>query len=236
MAALPYHYETGQRRKPPGPGGKARGKGRAGSHLKVLRGQPAAPAETVPTREELLEGLSRHPAAGQPARPTRQPAQPARPPARRSPATDLIYAPPPARLPSPMPPPRFDWVGLDELDDSPQMAPSRPAPAPPLRRAASTGKRGLRRYLPGIATLAVVAGVWLGAGSLVALRPAPAAGQAAAGASLVAGRSYVARPGDTLWGIASRLDPTADPRPIVAELAGQLDGKVLQPGDRLVLP
>jgi nucleoid-associated protein YgaU len=139
-----------------------------------------------------------------------------------------------------MPPPRFDRVGLDELVGPAQVAAGTPcagaALVPAVRRAASTGTRGLRRFLPGIATLAVVAGVWFGAGSLVGLRPAPATGGAVAGASLMAGQSYVARPGDTLWSIALRFDPAGDPRPIVAKLAAELRGNVLQPGDRLVLP
>jgi nucleoid-associated protein YgaU len=133
-----------------------------------------------------------------------------------------------------MRPPQFDWVGLDEFDLPPQAAtcaaPARAALVPPVRRAASTGTRGLRRLLPGIATLAVVVGVWFGAGSLVGLRPAPAAGQAVAGTSLVAGESYVAQPGDTLWSIALRFGP------IAAQLAAELHGSALQPGDRLVLP
>ncbi len=44
--------------------------------------------------------------------------------------------------------------------------------------------------------------------------------------------------GDTLWSIAERVAPTADPRDVVAglELANHLSSATLQPGQRLVLP
>jgi Tfp pilus assembly protein FimV len=50
------------------------------------------------------------------------------------------------------------------------------------------------------------------------------------------GRVYVARPGDTLWGIATRLDPTGDPRPLVDQMEAELHGGQLQAGQRLILP
>ncbi len=48
--------------------------------------------------------------------------------------------------------------------------------------------------------------------------------------------SYVVRPGDTLWSIAARLDPTGDPRPVVAKLEAQVGGDTVVPGEQLVLP
>ena len=50
------------------------------------------------------------------------------------------------------------------------------------------------------------------------------------------GYLYVARPGDTLWSIASQIQPGGDPRPLVAELEQQLHGAELAVGDRLTLP
>jgi LysM repeat protein len=47
---------------------------------------------------------------------------------------------------------------------------------------------------------------------------------------------YVVGAGDTLWSIAQRLDPTGDPRPVVAALAAQVGGDVVIPGERLLLP
>lgn len=50
------------------------------------------------------------------------------------------------------------------------------------------------------------------------------------------GSTYVVQPGDTLWSIAERLDPTGDPRPIVDRLARAHGGTVLHVGERLPLP
>jgi len=50
------------------------------------------------------------------------------------------------------------------------------------------------------------------------------------------GYLYVARPGDTLWSIASELQPGGDPRPLVASFERQLHGAELVPGDELKLP
>ena len=47
---------------------------------------------------------------------------------------------------------------------------------------------------------------------------------------------YTVQPGDSLWSIAERLDPTADPRPLVARLASQTGSESVKPGERIVLP
>jgi nucleoid-associated protein YgaU len=48
---------------------------------------------------------------------------------------------------------------------------------------------------------------------------------------------YVVEPGDTLWGIARRLDPDGDPRPVVDRLARFNDlGPALQAGQSLRIP
>jgi hypothetical protein len=47
---------------------------------------------------------------------------------------------------------------------------------------------------------------------------------------------YVARPGDTVWGIALRFAGGDDPRPLAYELEAQIGGGVLQPGDQLTVP
>lgn len=46
----------------------------------------------------------------------------------------------------------------------------------------------------------------------------------------------VVKPGDTLWSIATWLDPGADPRRLVAELRELAGSAVLRPGQRLVIP
>ena len=47
---------------------------------------------------------------------------------------------------------------------------------------------------------------------------------------------YTVQPGDTLWTIAERADPSADPRPLVAQLAQQTGSDAVYPGERIALP
>lgn len=53
---------------------------------------------------------------------------------------------------------------------------------------------------------------------------------------LRAGTQYVVQPGDTLWSIATRLDPTGDPRPVVARLATETGSEAVVAGERIRLP
>jgi Tfp pilus assembly protein FimV len=52
----------------------------------------------------------------------------------------------------------------------------------------------------------------------------------------VAAHVYVVQPGDTLWSIAARVRPGADPRPLVQALTSDLGGASLRPGEALQLP
>ena len=72
---------------------------------------------------------------------------------------------------------------------------------------------------------------WSGTGGSLATP-----GSAQAGEKVAAHTSYVVQPGDTLWSIAVRLDPSGDPRPVVDELAAQVGGPNVVPGEQLVLP
>ena len=51
-------------------------------------------------------------------------------------------------------------------------------------------------------------------------------------------RTYVIRPGDTLWSIARRTSPSTDPRLVVGAIrdANDLDPAALVPGQPLVIP
>jgi hypothetical protein len=103
------------------------------------------------------------------------------------------------------------------------------------RTSVASELRGLRRLLPGVATLAVLAGVWAGAGMLATLHRPPLV-VLSGSVKTPAGYVYVVRPGDTLWSIAARLQPGGDPRVLVAQLETQVRGTTLVPGSRLVLP
>jgi LysM repeat protein len=61
----------------------------------------------------------------------------------------------------------------------------------------------------------------------------------AGGSEPAASRTYVVRPGDTVWSIIrSRSDPRADPRPLVDQMikVNHLDGALIWPGQELELP
>ncbi len=51
----------------------------------------------------------------------------------------------------------------------------------------------------------------------------------------VVARVWVVRPGDTLWGIVEATGVKGDPRPMVDRLVAQLQGRPLQPGQRLAV-
>jgi hypothetical protein len=76
-------------------------------------------------------------------------------------------------------------------------------------------------------------------GLLVALALPWGGGQSrfsASGATLAHHAVYVVQPGDSLWSIAQRLDPSGDPRPIVDQLTGQTGSSTVVPGEHLLLP
>ncbi len=134
----------------------------------------------------------------------------------------------------------------------PRVAPSRPfprsepdrrcGPERPTRAGCVTDGRTTRpsvavrrrRFLLGTVAaglLVALALLWSGTGGSLATP-----GSALAGESVAHGASYVVRPGDTLWSIAVRLDPSGDPRPVVAKLEAEVGGDTVVPGEQLVLP
>jgi hypothetical protein len=82
-----------------------------------------------------------------------------------------------------------------------------------------------------VAMLVLLALPWGGTGGRSLATP----GAARAG-SLIPGTVYTVRPGDTLWGIAERIDGGSDMGPLVAQLESQIGGDALQPGEQLRLP
>lgn len=53
-----------------------------------------------------------------------------------------------------------------------------------------------------------------------------------------AARTYVVRPGDTVWSIATRFEPSTDPRVVVDAItsANGVDPGALVPGQQLAIP
>jgi hypothetical protein len=50
------------------------------------------------------------------------------------------------------------------------------------------------------------------------------------------GYVYTVHPGDSVWSIATELDPSGDPRPIVAKIDAELGGTSIVPGEHIILP
>ena len=95
-------------------------------------------------------------------------------------------------------------------------------------RAEVAGRTFLwRRVLLASALLAAAALAWEGTSRLL-----PAGAQPAHAAPL----TYVARPGDTIWGIAERYARGGDPWPLVDRLEDEIGGATLQPGQVLTVP
>jgi nucleoid-associated protein YgaU len=91
-----------------------------------------------------------------------------------------------------------------------------------------------RRRLAAVVALAAMA-VMLFLGAQAAFGASRSTSSAAAGARATM-HLYVVQPGDTLWGIAQRYAPGRDPRPLVAELASEIGGTAIQPGQHLRIP
>lgn len=83
--------------------------------------------------------------------------------------------------------------------------------------------------------VALVLSLAIGNGALASLAPAPA-GAPAATSSASTPTTVRVRPGDTLWSIAHRLQPTGDVRPLVDRLLAANGSAPLQPGQRVVVP
>jgi hypothetical protein len=106
--------------------------------------------------------------------------------------------------------------------------------APPVRRRRS---RAVYRRRRALALLVLVGGLvlgtlGLGGGPLTASEPAARPVLVAASN----GGTYVVQPGDTLWALARRMQPTGDIRPLVHELSQARRGVPLRAGERITLP
>ena len=125
----------------------------------------------------------------------------------------------------------------------------RPAPRPALRLVSAHDGRpvgapvelGLTPAHLALAVAGIVVAMLLalaiGNGALAGLAPGPSAPASAAstGASSSATQVTV-RPGDTLWDIARRAQPTGDVRPLVDRLVAAYGSSPLQPGQAVAIP
>lgn len=65
--------------------------------------------------------------------------------------------------------------------------------------------------------------------------PLTVAGRSAQ-AQLITRSETIVQPGDTLWSIARRVQPTGDVRPLVSQLIDQYGGHALQVGETIEIP
>ena len=121
---------------------------------------------------------------------------------------------------------RGRWGAGSHPGDVPMSsAPVRPTTG---RRPSAAVRR--RRALLAVTALALIALVFpLGGVD----GPSHATGSTLAGN---APTDYTVRPGDSLWSIAVRMDPSADPRPTVARLAAEIGTYQVAPGEQIALP
>ncbi len=115
--------------------------------------------------------------------------------------------------------------------------PAVPVTLVPIRFTAAGQKRSVSPAVRRRRTLVAFTGLLLiGLG----LPLGGAGGNSHAAGSALAGNGrpaeYTVQPGDSLWSIAERVDPTADPRPLVARLASQTGSESVVPGERISLP
>jgi nucleoid-associated protein YgaU len=97
-----------------------------------------------------------------------------------------------------------------------------------MRAVARTRVRRRRTIV--LLSVAVIGAAWAGPIARAVVGPATV--------EPVSRTSYVVRPGDSVWGIAERVSPGTDPRPLVDAIVqtNHLDATALTPGQTLVIP
>ncbi len=115
-----------------------------------------------------------------------------------------------------------------------------PAVVPPVyvRRHPVTPRRVYvrRRVVAAAVALLLVAGALVGLGRVVGDVVAPGGDPASAPGGRATLVVHVVQPGDTLWALARRLQPTGDVRPLVDRMVELNGGSSLEVGQRILLP
>lgn len=143
----------------------------------------------------------------------------------------------PARLDGPSLAPRaVEPVGLGAATLARRTGvPGRPIASRSCVRVPASTYRRRRAVAAGLVVVLVLVACaalgMLGGGPLAASERATSSG-----GRPIAGDAYVVQPGDTLWSIARRIRPGADPRPLVDRLATLHGGTTLYVGERIMLP
>ena len=115
------------------------------------------------------------------------------------------------------------------------------SPLAPVRPAPTAATYRWRRLVVLLATAAaVVLSAPVASRAAAAFRDVPASVPArrpapAADTSRPSG-GYLVQPGDTLWAVARRMQPTGDLRPLVDQLVALNGGTALEVGQVLVIP
>ena len=127
----------------------------------------------------------------------------------------------------------------DRWDRPAGRPPLRLVPPPPARRPSPAVLR--RRRMAAFAVIVIVtavlvAAVTAGVGALGGRPLLPAGSSMTPRFRSVAAETYLVHPGDTLWSIAHRMQPSGDVRPLVDRLAASRHGAALHPGDRIAAP
>src|SRR5687768_7245304 len=115
-------------------------------------------------------------------------------------------------------------------------------PQPPRRPTPAVFRR--RRLLAVVLLALLIAGLALGAGpalragvGVLGGRPlTPSGSPGSVAMQPVVSRFHVVQPGDTLWSVARRMQPSGDIRPLVDRLAAARRGTVLHPGELIGPP
>lgn len=115
---------------------------------------------------------------------------------------------------------------------APEPARAHPVPARTYRRRRAVAAGLVVVVVASVrAALGLLGGETLPASERPGL-PVPVVDQPGGGSSA----GYLVRPGDTLWSIATRVDPDGDPRPLVDRLVAERGTSTLMVGERVTLP